>query len=273
MKKHILFLFAVLVLPAWAWAQKTVPASEVLARINRGEAVSYSGVTISGKLDLTQLQNKTLKPRRDVAADQDSKEYVSTVTAPLSFSNCTFTGDVLAYFNPDNVDGVDDLKKLVNRNSKNEVYNTHFAQDVKFENCTFEQQSAFKYSEFRGAASFAGSSFKEEAVFKYSKFRGGVSFSQARFKEDANFKYVKFPEGVNFNGATFEEEANFKYAHFTEGADFRKATFAGLANFKYAHLSDPMKVSGAQFTGSQDLKYAKLNQKSFSAAALKEMAK
>ncbi|MBA9075463.1 hypothetical protein FHS90_000160 [Rufibacter quisquiliarum] len=34
-----------------------------------------------------------------------------------------------------------------------------------------------------------------------------------------------------------------------------------------------MKVSGAQFTGSQDLKYAKLNQKSFSAAALKEMAK
>ncbi|WP_210487551.1 pentapeptide repeat-containing protein [Rufibacter aurantiacus] len=265
---HLLLLF--LLLPALAWAQTSVPASEIIAKINRGEAVSYQNATITGDLDLTQLQNKTLK-KNESGGKHDSKVYNSTVTAPVSFTNCTFQGNVLAYYNPNSIDG--DGLKVNLQNGKEEVYNTNFEKDVRFEKCTFEKRSAFKYSVFNADASFAGSTFQQEALFKYSKFNGKIDFAKARFNEVANFKYVNFPAKTDFKGASFNEEADFKYASFPQGGDFQNAVFNSLANFKYAKLSDPMQWKGASFKGGQDLKYASLNQKSFSAAALQERIK
>ncbi|WP_207435557.1 pentapeptide repeat-containing protein [Sabulibacter ruber] len=269
-KTFSLLLLLWLVLPALVWAQNTVPAADVIARINRGEAVKYENATITGDLDLTQLQNKTLKQHHDAKEKRGHKEYVSTVTAPISFVNCTFQGNVLAYYNSNdkNADGQPDLGEKV---TEGDVYNTNFDKDVRFENCVFEQRSAFKYTEFKQEASFAGTTFRKEAFFKYSKFAQGPDFSKAKFNQQANFKYVKFPEKVSFNGATFQEEANFKYASFSGGADFQKATFNGLANLKYATLSDPVQWKGASFNGGQDLKYTSLNKSSFSSAALKKM--
>ncbi|KAA3439428.1 pentapeptide repeat-containing protein [Rufibacter hautae] len=266
---YLLFLF--LLLPALAWAQTSVPASEILAKINRGEVVSYQNATITGDLDLTQLQNKTLKKVEGEGGKYDSKEYISTVTAPVSFTNCTFKGDVLAYFNPNSIDG-DGLKVNV-QNGKDEVYNTNFEKDVRFEKCTFEKRSAFKYSVFKEDASFTGSTFQREALFKYSKFNGEIDFMKANFNEVANFKYVNFPAKADFKATNFGEMADFKYASFPQGGNFQNAVFSRLANFKYAKLSDPMQWKGASFKGGQDLKYASLNKKSFSAAALEEMTR
>ncbi|RNI29637.1 hypothetical protein EFA69_08750 [Rufibacter immobilis] len=268
--RSMLFLLLWLLLPALVWAQTNVPAAEVIAKINRGEAVSYQNVTITGDLDLTQLANKTLQPAKGGQGNWESKEYVSTVTAPVSFINCTFKGNVLAYFNPNYEDG---KPKISLKSELNEVYNTNFEKDVRFEECVFERRSDFKYSQFRGIASFAGSTFQEEALFKYSKFSNGIDFSKARFREEANFKYVKFPSAVQFKGASFEREANFKYAAFPEGADFQKATFLGLANLKYARLADPVQWKGAVFKGGQDLKYASMNNSSFSNYALQELTR
>jgi uncharacterized protein YjbI with pentapeptide repeats len=260
MIKQVQLLLVVMLLPLLSWAQTNVNASEIIAKINRGEAVSYKNVQITGDLDMTKLQNMKLKKETD--DKYNSKEYISTVTAPITFVNCTFTGNVLAYFNPN--EGVNMV------NSSNEVYNTHFEGDVRFENCTFREKSAFKYSEFKKGATFAGSRFEEEALFKYSKFSKAVDFSDAQFREDANFKYVDFPVMANFSKATFEDEANFKYAKFPEGADFQKAVFNELANFKYAKLADPVNMKGASFNGSDDFKYTQVNNRKASLSALTE---
>jgi uncharacterized protein YjbI with pentapeptide repeats len=262
--KKVQLLFLLLMLPLLSWAQTKVNASEILAKINRGEAVSYKNAEIIGDLDMTKLQNMKLK--KEESEKYSTREYISTVTAPLTFTNCTFKGDVLAYFNPDN--GV-----LNTNNSSNEVYNTNFERDVRFENCVFEKKSEFKYAEFRGQASFAGSRFSNEANFKYTKFSRPADYSRATFGGEANFKYVSFPGAADFSHATFSKEANFKYAKFPEGVNFQKATFSGLANFKYAKLADPMKLQGAAFKGGDDFKYTQLNSQKINLSALLERSK
>lgn len=249
MKKTFLLLL-LLAVPFLTWAQTRVNASEIIAKINRGEAVTYKNAEIVGVLDLTRLDNMQLEKKAD--NKNSTNEYISTVKAPLTFVNCTFKDDVLAYFNPDNQD-----VKLFNR--KNEVYNTNFDKAVRFENCVFEGYSAFKYSKFKDEVSFAGSSFQHEALFKYSKFSKSANFTNARFTEEANFKYVTFPAEANFENATFRREANFKYAKFSRDADFRAANFNGLANFKYTKVANNMHLQKAMFRGDEDFKYTQVS--------------
>lgn len=239
-----------LAVPFLTWAQTRVNASEIIAKINRGEAVTYKNAEIVGVLDLTRLDNMQLEKKAD--NKNSTNEYISTVKAPLTFVNCTFKDNVLAYFNPDNQD-----VKLFNR--KNEVYNTNFDKAVRFENCVFEGYSAFKYSKFRDEVSFAGSSFQHEALFKYSKFYKSANFTNARFTEEANFKYVTFPAEASFGNASFRREANFKYAKFSGDADFKAANFNGLANFKYTKVANNMHLQKAMFRGDEDFKYTQVS--------------
>lgn len=257
MKKIIYFLL--LILPAASFAQTSVSSKDILAKINAGQAVSYSNVRIVGDLDMTQLANKKqVKNRTD---DQDSKSYLSVVTVPLTFVNCTFSGAVLAYFNPDN-----DRNRAF-RESLNEVYNTNFSSDVTFSGCTFLDDAEFKYSDFKGRVSFAGSSFKHEAMFKYSTFAAAPDFNKASFEETATFKYVKFPASSSFQSASFKDDADFKYAEFASNADFRNAIFSGMANFKYSQFRTP-DFKGAKFNGSEDFKYTTVNGEKVKGSAL-----
>ncbi|MBB6611525.1 pentapeptide repeat-containing protein [Pontibacter sp. Tf4] len=250
MKKHVHLLLALLFLPLLTIAQNKVAASEIIAKINRGEAVNYKNAEITGNLDMTKLQNMKLKNEK--AGKNDTKEHISTVIAPLVFENCTFKGDVLAYFNPDN--GVKSAST-----TGGEVYNTDFKKEVRFENCTFEAATAFKYSDFEQEVSFAGSRFAEEALFKYSKFAKAADFSKATFADDANFKYTAFRDEANFKGAVFEDDADFKYAKFETGADLQRSVFEGLANFKYTHFSKTANLDNVSFKGGTDFKYTRLN--------------
>lgn len=262
MMRKVQVLVVLLMLPFMVWAQTRVNASEIIAKINRGEAVSYKNAEIVGNLDMTKLQNMKQNAEK---GKYDSKEFISTVTAPLTFINCTFKGDVLAYNSPEVNVGL--------FNNSSEVYNTNFEKDVLFENCTFEEKSAFKYSEFDGNASFVSSRFAEEALFKYAEFKKTANFSNVRFGGEANFKYVEFPEKVSFAGANFKEEANFKYAEFNSGVSFEKALFNGTANFKYADIKRTFNIKGADFRGGDDFKYTKFNNKQVTLTSLLQMAK
>ncbi|MDX5420588.1 MAG: pentapeptide repeat-containing protein [Hymenobacteraceae bacterium] len=260
MKKAFLFL-CLLCVPFLIQAQTRVNASEIVAKINSGEAVSYKNTEIVGDLDMTQLKN--MKLENEPENKYSTREFISTVTAPITFVNCTFKGDVLAYFNPDNKN-----VKLLNSNKKNEVYNTNFEKAVRFENCVFEGATAFKYSKFKEDVSFAGSSFQHEALFKYSKFSRSADFSNARFGDVANFKYVTFPQSSSFESASFRREANFKYAKFDKDANFARASFRGLANFKYTKVANNMDLQKAVFDGEEDFKYTQVNNRKTSRADL-----
>ena len=252
MKKLFKLLLALLLLPAFTFAQTKIDAAEIIAKINRGETVNYKNVQVQGDLDLTQLANKKLK-QEDKNNDHSSKEYISTVTGPLSFSNCTFTGKVLGYYNPD-------ANKMNVMHTSSEIYNTNFEKEVRFEKCTFAEEVAFKYSKFNGPVSFAGSTFKEETIFKYAHFnRGSADFSKTVFEEGVVFKYVNLQEGINFTNARFKDDADFKYAKFPKGSSFQEATFTGHADFKYAQFTGSNLKGIAFKEGSQDFKYTQVD--------------
>ena len=230
-------------------AQKTVDARDILAKINRKEAISYQNTTITGDLDLTGLAN-----RKEVRGDQDS--YLSTVEVPLTFKNCTFKGKFLAYRSEDND------RKLMSWN--NTVYNTNFTEPVSIEDCQFAEDAAFKYSVFSQRASFSGNTFRDGALFKYAKFDEPADFSGSVFRGYADFKYAKFNESSFFRNVAFEQPADFKYTKFDERVDFSQARFNSNADFKYTHLPRGTNFSNTRFEGSTDFKYTTLDGRKFS---------
>lgn len=208
-----------------SFAQSRIQASEILKKINAGRDVSYSGVEIEGDLDLTDLDNRrNNKSSNWFGVGNDYFE--STAEGSLTFVNCTFLGNVVAYYHLE---------------GRNATYVTHFYRDVIFKNCNFKRSSEFKYSEFSGKADFSGTTFSR----------------------NANFKYAEFSDGPMFTNVKFNDEADFKYAEFPRGTSFQRATFYGLANFKYSKFRTPLAIDGIAFKGSEDFKYTKVDGKSF----------
>ena len=234
-------------------AQSTIEAKDILAKINRKEAVSYQNVIITGDLDLTGLAN-----RKEIREGNwgDQTNYLSVVDVPLTFKNCTFTGKFLAYRTDDQE------RKLLKMN--NTVYNTDFTEAVTIEDCQFEKDAAFKYSVFSQRAIFSGNTFRDDALFKYSKFKNAADFSGSTFRGYADFKYTKFDETAFFRSAAFERPADFKYTSFDERVDFSQARFNSNADFKYTHLPRGTRFDNTRFEGSTDFKYTTLDGRKFS---------
>lgn len=254
-------LLLLLLLPFLSFGQTTVGASEITTKIDRGEAVDYRNARIEGDLDLTQLSNRKLRNTEGPTSPTDQKFYVSTVTTPVSFANCTFTGKVLGYLSTDN-----QMNRSGNNNQwsrKHETFITDFTQSIRFTDCVFEEEVAFKFSEFGGGVTFAGCTFRREASFKHSQFEGKADFQRSVFEGDATFKHVHFPEPADFSQTAFRSEADFKHTNFSEGANFERARFTGFANFKHTHLASPSNLEEAEFKGSHDFKHTALNGQQF----------
>jgi hypothetical protein len=280
---RFLLIATLLLLPTWSLAKSQVKASTIIDQINAGKAVQYKNAEIVGNLDFTSI--------KDVTVDEKSKAgrlfgkgstlvYLYHVRSPISFTDCVFTGDVLAYIHDDD---------------ENETHNAIFYEDVDFQGCNFQGKSAFKYVKFKTKANFKNTEYNDEALFKYTKFSTDTDFSNCRFNEEANFKYTKFstdasfanshfsreanfkytkfPEAVNFDKATFQRLANFKYARFPEGVSFKDAQFMGNADFKYTKFSEPVNFDGVTFDDDVNFKYTKIDGKSFTTYLVKKKLK
>ena len=115
----------IIMAPVICLAQKTVTAESVIASINNHEAVNIKDAEITGDLDFSHLANMKLEEQNN----SSDKVYISTVTTPVSFSNCSFSGKVLGYVNPD-------AEKPFVKTST--VYNANFDAAVSFQNCTLD---------------------------------------------------------------------------------------------------------------------------------------
>jgi len=255
MKTAKIFIVLMLAVPILSLAQNRVQAEDIIDQINAGQDVSYKDVVIVGDLDFRTLDDVTAdKPLRKRIGRLSTQSYSCHVRSSLSFVDCTFTGDVLAYIHIDR---------------KNDTYNAVFYEDVDFEGCAFEEASAFKYAKFKKSANFENTTYTEEALFKYAKFSTDVSFQGSSFKNDANFKYVKFPEAVDFKQTVFRDYANFKYAKFSEGVSFEGAEFQRDADFKYTKFSEPLNFDGVEFDKDPIFKYTKIDGRSFTTYLIK----
>ncbi|UTA68547.1 pentapeptide repeat-containing protein [Emticicia sp. 21SJ11W-3] len=249
MKKLFIFLLCAGI-GGSAIAQKEVSAKTIFEAIDQGKAVNYEGVTITGNLDLTELSNK-----KRIKKSKGYEEYKSYVEVPITFRNCVFKNDFIAYKNSENEKG----GKWGNTSwsiGEGATSTTDFERSVTIENCTFEAKSEFKYSDFADKASFAGTKFQKEANFKYAGFKKESNFANCRFGEYANFKYSDFKYDADFFSADFRNYADFKYANFNERVTFKGSTFNNNADFKYAEFKDSGNFDNTRFRSGIDMKYS-----------------
>lgn len=257
----ILFIATLLLIPTLTFAKSQVKASQIIDQINAGKSVQYKNAEIVGNLDFTSIKNVTVDEKSKRNRDRNKGStltYWCHVKSPVSFINCVFKGDVLAY---------------VNKDRENETYNAIFYKDVDFQGCDFQGKSAFKYVKFEGDANFKNTQYHDEALFKYTKFSTDVSFSNSSFHKDANFKYTEFPESAFFDKTAFKRLANFKYAEFPVGVTYEGAQFKGEANFKYTKFHEPVNFDNVAFDGDVDFKYTKIGGKSFTTYLIKKKLK
>ncbi len=235
--RYLLPLIALLILTisTSAISQNSIPASEIIKKIERGESVSYNNAIITGDLDLTFYFEKKNEiehsKKRSLWNDWDNT-VEEIIDSRITFTNCTFKDGVFAYIH-------DEHTKY--------TFIASFDEAVVFKNCVFEEESEFKYSKFRRQVDFSGTVFNQEALFKYAKFQEYVDFGGTVFQDDANFKYTKFQDGLNLSNSVFKDDLNLKYAKID-----------GEFNTDNMDIQDDI-----------DVKYTKVNGENFSKFLLK----
>ncbi len=223
-----LFVFASLV----SYSQKTVKAEDIIEDIKAGKTVSITNATIVGDLDFTymdeQLKDLPKRKRRRWWNNGGSNTVKNLIETKVSFVNCTFKDDVLAYIPDSDYSGY--------------TFVASFDDDAIFKDCVFEGKAMFKYSKFERDSSFENAKFQDDTTFKYAEFDNYVSFSGTNFEETATFKYTKFRNGVSFKNANFEEDLNIKYTNVRGKFDISGMKVAYDINSKYT------KINGKSFT-------------------------
>lgn len=251
MKKTITLILC-LCLTTIAFAQKTVNAEDIMVDIKEGKNISYSGVTIDGILDFTFMDDamkKLPKKRKNNWWNGNSTNEIEyTVQGSVSFTNCIFKNDVLAYI-PDEDSGY--------------TFTADFNDDAIFKNCKFEGKAMFKYSSFEKDSDFSGAIFEEDTTFKYAKFYRKSDFSNTQYAEAATFKYAEFSRNVSFAKSIFEDSAMFKYTKFKDGVSFENVSFEEDLNIKYMKVSGDFVITGMKVAYDIDSKYTKINGKDF----------
>lgn len=255
MKQKITLFACLLLATTISFAQKTIEASDILKDIKNGKAISYKNATIVGALDftfmeeaLTKLPEKKKKSWWGNIGNYDNK-IEKIVDVKISFTNCTFKDDVLAYI-PDEDSGY--------------TFTASFENNTIFKDCSFERKAMFKYSDFERNVDFSGTTFKDDSTFKYAKFNQDIDFSNTTFNEVATFKYAKFRNNVSFSNSLFKGTAIFKYTNFNDGVSFKNTNFEEDLNIKYMKVSGDFDVSNMRVEYDIDSKYTKINGNEFS---------
>jgi len=180
-----------------------VPASEILAKIERGEPVEYDGVIVVGDIDLNYLDP----------------------------ANMVFNSPK----------GIIEIKETNIVNSSVSITNSEIRGDVDLGSAVFQELINFDGTNFTKQASFSGANFSGSDEFSYvDGDPGTIRIITTKFCGSACFRETKFSGGANFNGAKFSGgKANFIGAKFSGGeADFWKAEFSGgMVDFALAVFS------------------------------------
>ena len=156
MKLAALIFLVLMVLPLAAHgadgSENSLPvvqASEILAKIQKGEPVEYDHVKVKGDLDLSKSSLQT------------------NITSPIRINDSAFDGVVS--FNYTNLDESIDLS------------GSNFTKKASFRGATFSGNADFSYVTFSGDASFRGATFSGDASFRGATFGGNAYFRDSSF--------------------------------------------------------------------------------------------
>lgn len=250
--KNTITLLLLLLITSYSFGQSTVNASKIMEDIKAGKDISYNNATIVGVLDFTfmddAMEKLPKKRKRSWWGNNYSNTVDKTIDVSVSFTNCTFKDDVLAYI-PDEDSGY--------------TFTADFDENAIFKNCKFEGKAMFKYSDFRENSDFSRSIFKDDTTFKYAKFYKDNNFENVKFEETSTFKYAEFARGANFSNSVFEDSAMFKYTKFRNGVSFKNTAFEEDLNIKYMNVNGDFNITGMKVAYDIDSKYTKINGRGF----------
>lgn len=145
-------------------AQTHVQADVIMKEISNGKPVAYKDVTIRGNFDFTLITSKSRGGSYGVR-DGVVKEYIGKVTAPVTFENCIFLGEVIT-------------------RTESRV------PGVRKENFTW----------FEAPVTFSGCTFKERAEFLNMRINGQLMVEACTFDDDLRFDRVHFGQTPVFEG-------------------------------------------------------------------------
>jgi len=222
-----------------------VQASEILAKIERGEDVEYDGVIIEGDLDISGLDLLTERVRRTKHELQKGLfEELKVISSEIKIINSEIQGVNFynAYFQ----------KNIFFSGAK-------FVKGAFFKGAKFGKYADFKSADFGGNAIFQGVQFDRHAYFDGAESDGFVvAFDGAKFGNNASFKGAKFGKFVDFIGAKFGRNTDFEEAEFTGiYTYFSEAKFDGIVRFLRAEFSGYAEFAGAKFGNDASFKGAK----------------
>ncbi len=251
-----------------------VPASEILAKIERGEPVEYDGVIVVGDLDLSGLD----LPTKHVERTKFDEE-VMVVESLIHITNSEIRGDV------DFSDIIFQQQVIFSDPvSKNNIYleipqpyKEIPSEEILFDGSIFPpfeilpkigtsggSQTQFSgYADFSGAqfshgASFLAAQFSGKADFRWAQFDGEADFCEAQFSGYADFREAQFSSYAWFFVTQFDGAADFTWAQFSSYAWFYEAQFGGAADFTCAQFDGKANFE-AQFDGEVDFRWAQFS--------------
>lgn len=230
------------------FAQKTVYAEDIMKDLKAGKNVTIANATIEGVLDFTDMKAKLKElPRKKSRKGNNSiKNYIQS---KISFANCTFNRDVLAYI-PDH-------------DESGYTFIANFDEQVSFKNCIFQRRALFKHSDFEKKSSFENTQFMGGTTFKHANFKDISNFAKTNFDYDVTFKHVQFRDSTSFEGSSFEENATFKHARFFDGLSFKNVRFKGSLDIKHTNIKGIFDMSGMKVLNDIDSKHTNINGQSF----------
>ena len=163
--KITLISLSFLLISLVAFSQKKVEASKIMQDIKAGKSISIKDATILGVLDFTYMNNALEKlPNKKKSSWWNGGNSDNTIKklidVKISFINCTFRDDVLAY---------------IPHEDSGYTFIASFEDTAIFKGCNFKGKAMFKYSRFERDADFSGSFFDDDSTFKYAKFDKKIS--------------------------------------------------------------------------------------------------
>jgi uncharacterized protein YjbI with pentapeptide repeats len=236
-----------------SFSQNIVYAEDIMNDIKAGKDISISNATIEGVLDFTNMEEK-LKTLPRKKRRKENNSIMNSIRSKISFTNCTFNFDVLAYI-PDH-------------DKSGYTFIANFYEPVLFKNCTFERRAMFKHSDFVKESSFENTQFLGGTTFKHANFKDKSNFAKTNFEDGVTFKHVQFRKTISFEGASFDEDVTFKHAKFYNGLSFKNVRFKGALDIKHTDIRGDFEMAGMKISSDIDSKHTVINGKSFASYLL-----
>lgn len=210
------------------------PSGEGLAFVfgQKTSAYHFSDRVFEEDLDLIGMASR---------AKSGPNRYLCQVRPILTFENCVFKGDILAY-----------------SEANGEQVSFVFEHPVSFINCDFKGEFNLKAADFRGGITITDCRFNEAVTMEDASFGRRTVIRESHFFKSLRMQNAHFHENANFFGSTFHDNASFQQAYFSGEAqfsktDFRKYADLSLALFNkgffanYAEFSDRLNMDNADF--------------------------